>query len=148
MTDEVVEEVKKWLIKADHMDLARLARIEGNVVNKFPEFNSFEEFGYGSFLKFLSSHEELQEAIEQVGGLGRSEGKGKRLGYPVPLGSVLDFVSQYGTQSSHVSEMCVRFREICLNIYCAFQNVCVNITEFASIFKYGPRNRGSFVRCQ
>ena len=105
MTDEVVEEVNKWLIKADHMDLARLARIEGNVVNKFPEFNSFEEFGYGSFLKFLSSHEEPQEAIEQVGGLGRSEGKGKRLGCPVPLGSVLDFVSQYGTQSSHVSEM-------------------------------------------
>ena len=118
------------------MDLARLARIEGNVVNKFPEFNSFEEFGYGSFLKFLSSHEELQEAIEQVGGLGRSEGKGKRLGYPVPLGSVLDFVSQYGTQSSHVSEMCVRFREICLNIYCAFQNVLwisPNLPRFSSM---------------
>ena len=81
----------------------RLARIEGNVVSKFPKFNSFEGLGYGSFLKFLSSHKELQEAIEQVGGFGRSETKGTMLGHPVSLHSVLDFVSQFGAQTSHVS---------------------------------------------
>ena len=106
---KVVEEVKQWLAKADHLDLTRLARIEGNVVSKFPEFNSFEELGYGSFLKFLSSHKELQEATEQVSGFGRSERKGTMFGHPVSLHSVLDFVSQFGTQTSHVSYY---FREI------------------------------------
>ena len=106
---KVVEEVKQWLAKADHLDLTRLARIEGNVVSKFPEFNSFEELGYGSFLKFLSSHKELQEAIEQVGGFGQSERIGTMPGHPVSLHSVLDLVSQFGTQTSHVSYY---FREI------------------------------------
>ena len=110
---KVVEEVKQWLAKADHLDLTRLARIEGNVVSKFPEFNSFEELGYGSFLKFLSSHKELQEAIEQVGGFGQSERKGTMPGHPVSLHSVLDLVSQFGTQTSHVSYY---FREICVYI--------------------------------
>ena len=110
---KVVEEVKQWLVKADHLDLTRLARIEGNVVSKFPEFNSFEELGYGSFLKFLSSHKELQEAIEQVGGFGQSERKGTMPGHPVSLHSVLDLVSQFGTQTSHVSYY---FREICVHI--------------------------------
>ena len=99
---KVVEEVKQWLVKAEQLDLTRLARIEENVVSKFPEFNSFEQLGYGSFLKFLS-HKELQEAIEQVGGFGRSERKGTMLGHPVSLHTVLDFVSQFGTQTSHVS---------------------------------------------
>ena len=110
---KVVEEVKQWLANADHLDLTRLARIEGNVVSKFPEFNSFEELGYGSFLKFLSSHKELQEAIEQVGGFGQSERIGPMPGHPVSLHSVLDLVSQFGTQTSHVSYY---FREICVYI--------------------------------
>ena len=110
---KVVEEVKQWLVKADHLDLTRLARIEGNVVSKFPEFSSFEELGYGSFLKFLSSHKELQEAIEQVGGFGQSERIGTMPGHPVSLHSVLDLVSQFGTQTSHVSYY---FREICVHI--------------------------------
>lgn len=110
---QVVEEVKQWLANADHLDLTRLARIEGNVVSKFPEFNSFEELGYGSFLKFLSSHKELQEAIEQVGGFGQSERIGTMPGHPVSLHSVLDLVSQFGTQTSHVSYY---FREICVYI--------------------------------
>ena len=100
---KVVEEVKQWLVKADHLDLTRMARIEGNLVSKFPEFNSFEELGYGSFPKFISSHKELQEATEQVSGFGRSERKGTMLGHPVSLHSVLDFVSRFGTQTSPVS---------------------------------------------
>ena len=85
------------------MDLARLALIEGNVVSKFPEFNSFEELGYGSFLKLLMSHKELVEAIEQVGGLARSGGMGRVLGGQVSLNSVLEFISQCRAQTSHVS---------------------------------------------
>ena len=76
--------------------------IEGNVVNKFPGFSGFD-FGYGSFLKFLTKHKELLEAIEQVGGMGRSGRVGTKLGHEVSLNSVLDFIAQCGTQTSLVS---------------------------------------------
>ena len=99
----IVQEVKQWLTNADKVDLARLALIEGNVVNKFPSFNSFEEFGYGSFLRFLTKHKELLDAIEQVGGMARSGRVGTTLGHQVSLNSVLDFISQCGTQTSPVS---------------------------------------------
>ena len=99
----IVQEVKQWLTNADKVDLARLALIEGNVVNKFPGFNSFEEFGYGSFLRFLTKHKELLDAIEQVGGMARSGKVGTTLGHQVSLNSVLDFISQCGTQTSPVS---------------------------------------------
>ena len=49
----IVEEVNEWLNKAEHTDLATLARIEESVVNKYSGFDGFEAFGYGSFLKFL-----------------------------------------------------------------------------------------------
>ena len=72
-------------------------------MNKFLGFNSFEEFGYGSFLKFLTKHKALLEAIEEVGGMTQSGREGTRLGHQVSLNSVLDFISQFGTQASHVS---------------------------------------------
>lgn len=90
-------------MNADNVDLARLAIIEGTVVNKFPGFNGFEDFGYGSFLKFLTKHKELLEAIEQVGGMTRSGRVGTKLGHKVSLNSVLDFIAQCGTQTSLVS---------------------------------------------
>ena len=90
-------------MNADNIDLARLAMIEGNVANKFPGFNGFEEFGYGSFLKFLTKHQDLLEAIEQVGGMARSGRVGTKLGHEVSLDSVLDFIAQCGTQTSLVS---------------------------------------------
>lgn len=90
-------------MNADNVDLARLAIIEGNVVNKFPGFNGFEDFGYGSFLKFLTKHKELLETIEQVGGMARSGRAGTKLGHEVSLNSVLDFIAQCGTQTSVVS---------------------------------------------
>ena len=77
--------------------------IEGNVVSKFPGFSGFEDFGYGSFLKFLTKHKELLEAIEQVGGMARSGRVGTKLGHEVSLNSVLDFIAQCGTQTSLVS---------------------------------------------
>ena len=95
--------MKEWLNNAEHADLARLAGIEENVVNKFPGFNGFEEFGYGSFLKFLTKHKALLEAIEEVGGMTQSGREGTMLGYQVSLNSVLDFISQCGTQTSPVS---------------------------------------------
>lgn len=95
--------MREWLTNADNLDLARLALIEGNVVNKFPGFNGFEEFGYGSFLRFLTKHKELLDAIEQVGGMARSGRVGTTLGHQVLLSSVLDFISQCGTQTSPVS---------------------------------------------
>ncbi|XP_078347983.1 uncharacterized protein LOC144633073 isoform X2 [Oculina patagonica] len=100
----IVQEVKKWLTNADNVDLARLALIEGNIVNKFPGFNSFDEFGYGSFLRFLTKHKELLEAIEQVGGMARSGRVGTTLGHQVSLNNVLDFISQCGTQTSPAIE--------------------------------------------
>ena len=100
----IVHEVKEWLTNAENVDLARLAIIEGNVVNKFPGFKGFEDFGYGSFLKFLTKHKELMEAIEQVGGMARSGRMGTTLGHQVSLNSVLDFISQCGTQTSPVSD--------------------------------------------
>lgn len=90
-------------MNAENVDLARLAIIEGNVVNKFPGFNGFEDFGYGSFLKFLTKHRELLEAIEQVGGMARSGRVGTILGHEVSLTSALDFIAQCGTQTSPVS---------------------------------------------
>ena len=95
--------MKEWLNSAEHADLATLARIEGNVVTKFPGFNGFEEFGYGSFLKFLTNHKALLEAIEEVGGMTQSGREGTRLGHQVSLNSVLDFIFQCGTQTSPVS---------------------------------------------
>ena len=95
--------MKEWINSAEHADLATLARIEGNVVNKFPGFNSFEEFGYGSFLKFLIKHKALLETIEEVGGMAQSGREGARLGHQVSLNSVLGFISQFGTQTSPVS---------------------------------------------
>lgn len=97
--------MKEWLANADDIDLGRLTNIEANVVSKFPEFSSFEELGYGSFLRFLTSHKELVEDMEQVGGLARSGGMGTRLGYQVPLNSVLEFISQCGAQISAVSQI-------------------------------------------
>ncbi|XP_022793492.1 uncharacterized protein LOC111332406 isoform X4 [Stylophora pistillata] len=96
----VLREVKEWIKCAEHADPTTLARIEANVVNKFPGFTGFEEFGYGSFLKFLTKHKELMEATEEVGGMPQSGRKGARLGYQVSLNSVLDFISQCGTQTS------------------------------------------------
>ena len=90
-------------MNADNVDLARLAIIEGNVVNKFPGFSGFEDFGYGSFLKFLTKHKELLEAIEQVGGMARSGRVGTKLGHEVSLKSVQDFIAQCGAQTSPVS---------------------------------------------
>lgn len=90
-------------MNADNVDLARLAIIEGNVVNKFPGFNGFEDFGYGSFLRFLTKHQDLLETIEQVGGMARSGSAGTKLGHEVSLDSVLDFIAQCGTQASVVS---------------------------------------------
>lgn len=90
-------------MNADNVDLARLAMIEGNFVSKFPGFSGFEDFGYGSFLKFLTKHKDLLEAIEQVGGMARSGRVGKKLGHNVSLNSVLDFIAQCGTQTSLVS---------------------------------------------
>ncbi|XP_068715873.1 uncharacterized protein [Montipora foliosa] len=98
----VVDEVKAWLANADNVDLARLAIIEANVVSKYPDFGNFENLGNSSFLKFLTSHKELLEAIEQVGGLTmvRSGRQGTRLGHQVSLIGVLDFISQCGLQTS------------------------------------------------
>ena len=93
-------------MNADNVDLARLATIEGNVVNKFPGFNGFQDFGYGSFLKFLTKHKELLEAIEQVGSMARSGRMGTKLGHEVSPNSVLDFIAQCGTQTSLVSFTC------------------------------------------
>lgn len=90
-------------MNADNVDLARLALIEGNVVNKFPGFSGFEDFGYGSFLRFLTKHQDLIETIEQVGGMARSGRAGTKLGHEVSLDSVLDFIAQCGTQTSVVS---------------------------------------------
>ena len=90
-------------MNADNIDLARLAMIEGNFVSKFPGFNGFEDFGYGSFLKFLTKHQDLLEAIEQVGGMARSGRVGTKFGHEVSLNSVLDFIAQCGTQTSLVS---------------------------------------------
>ena len=102
----IVDEVEAWLANADNVDLARLKFIEANVVSKFPDFACFENLGNGSFLKFLTSHKELLEAIEQVGGLtmARSGRQGTRLGHQVSLIGVLDFMSQCGLQTSPVSQ--------------------------------------------
>lgn len=107
----IVDEVKAWLANADNVDLARLAIIEANVVSKYPDFGSFENLGNSSFLKFLTSHKELLEAIEQVGGLtvARSGRQGTRLGHQVSLIGVLDFISQCGLQTSPVSQSFVFF---------------------------------------
>lgn len=106
MIGSIVDEVKAWLANADNVDLARLAIIEANVVSKYPDFGSFENLGNSSFLKFLTSHKELLEAIEQVGGLtmARSGRQGTRLGHQVSLIGVLDFISQCGLQTSPVSQ--------------------------------------------
>ncbi|XP_068725664.1 uncharacterized protein [Montipora capricornis] len=99
---ELVNEVKTWLANADNIGLGRLAIIEATVLSKFPDFDSFEGLGNGSFLKFLTSHKELLHAIEEVGGLAmaRSGGQRTRLGHQVSLVSILDFISQCGTQTS------------------------------------------------
>lgn len=96
-------EVQEWIKCAERADLPTLARIEANVVNKFPGFTGFEEFGYGSFLKFLTKHKELMEAIEEVGGMAQSGREGARIGCQGTLNSVLDFISQCGNQTSTVS---------------------------------------------
>ena len=100
------------------MDLARLANIERSVVSRFPEFNSFEDLGYGSFLRFVTSHKELLEALEQVGGLARSGGMGTKLGHQVSLNSVLDFISQCGAQPSPVSQFYLLLETLNTMFYC------------------------------
>lgn len=101
----IADELKAWLVRAENIDLQRLANIEASVLNKFPDFHRFEDFGYGSFLTFLTARKELLEAIEEVGGLPvtRSGGLRSRLGHHVSLTSVLDFISQCGPQASPVS---------------------------------------------
>ena len=99
----VVCEVQEWIKCAERADLTTLARIEANVVNKFPGFTGFEEFGYGSFLKFFTKHKKLKKATEEVGGMAQSRREGARIGCQVPLNSVLDFIYQCGTQTSTVS---------------------------------------------
>lgn len=105
LTGVVLKEVSAWLANADNVDLSALATIESTVMNKFPEFNTFEELGYGSFLKFLTSHKDLLESIKQYGGLvmAGSGGLGTKVGHQVLANSVLDFISQCGTQASPVS---------------------------------------------
>ena len=98
----IVEEVNEWLNKAEHTDLATLARIEESVVNKYSGFDGFEAFGYGSFLKFLTKHKVLREAIDELGGISPSGKGGTKLGHRVSLDSVLDFISQCGTETSPV----------------------------------------------
>lgn len=98
----IVEEVKEWLNRAEHTDLATLARIEESVMSRYSGFNGFEAFGYGSFLKFLTKHKALLEAIAEVGGIAPS-GKGRTgPGLRVSLDSVLNFISQCGTEPSPV----------------------------------------------
>ena len=111
-----MNEVKTWLANADNIGLGRLAIIEATVLSKFPDFDSFEGLGNGSFLKFLTSHKELLDAIEEVGGLAmaRSGGQRTRLGHQVSLVSILDFISQCGTQTSLVSHLQVAYF-ICLH---------------------------------
>lgn len=101
-------------MNADNVDLARLAVIEGNFVSKFPGFNGFEDFGYGSFLKFLTKHKDLLEAIEQVGGMALPGRVGTKLGHDVSLNSVLDFIAQCGTQTSLVSLNVNEIKELVL----------------------------------
>ena len=85
-------------------------------MRKFPDFNHFEEFGYGSFLRFLTSprHEELLVTIEQVGGMAsaRSGGMGTKIGHQVSLDGVLGFISQCGTQTSPVSQFFTGYNTI------------------------------------
>ena len=95
--------MQEWIKCAERVDLTTLARIEANVVIKFPGFTGFEEFGYGSFLKFLTKHKKLKKATEEVGGMAQSRREGARIGCQVPLNSVLDFISQCGTQTFTVS---------------------------------------------
>ena len=101
----IIDELKAWLVCAENIDLQRLANIEASVLNKFPGFDRFEDFGYGSFLTFLTAHKELLEAIEEVGGLTVIRSGGLR-SHHVSLTSVLDFISQCGPQASPVS--CLR----------------------------------------
>ena len=98
----IVEEVNEWLNKAERTDLATLARIEENVMNRYSGFDGFEAFGYGSFLKFLTKHKVLRETIAEVGGIARSGNGGTGLGLRVSLDSVLDFISQCGTEPTPV----------------------------------------------
>ena len=98
----IIEEVNEWLNKAEHTDLATLARIEEKVMNRYSGFDGFEAFGYGSFLKFLMKHKALREAIAEVGGIASSGKRGTGLGLRVSLDSVLDFISQCGTEPSPV----------------------------------------------
>ena len=100
----IVKEVNEWLNKAEHTDLATLARIEENVMNRYSGFDGFEAFGYGSFLKFLMKHKALREAIAEVGGIASSGKRGTGLGLRLSLDSVLDFISQCGTEPSPVSK--------------------------------------------
>ena len=101
----IVKEVNEWLSKAEHTDLATLARIEENVMNRYSGFDGFEAFGYGSFLKFLMKHKALRETIAEVGGIASSGKRETGLGLRVSLDSVLDFISQCGTEPSPVSKI-------------------------------------------
>ena len=107
-------------MKADTLDLARLARIESNIMSKFPNFTGFEQFGYGSFLHFLTSYKKLSQALEEVGGgMVRAGREGARTEQKVSLDSVLDFILQCGTQTSPVSLPFIAARTMfqCLGCY-------------------------------
>lgn len=64
-----MNEVKVWLVNVDNIDFGRLEFIEVIVLSKFFDFDSFEGFGNGLFLKFLIFYKEFFDVIGEVDGL-------------------------------------------------------------------------------
>ena len=69
---------------------------------RFPGFGSFDSFGYGPFLHFLTSRKGLHETLQQLGSGTSSAHGGIRTGCVVSQSHVLDFIVHCGIQTDRV----------------------------------------------
>ena len=86
----------------DFLDYNHLSRVEEHLVARFPGFGSFDSFGYGPFLHFLTSRKGLHETLQQLGSGTSSGHRGIRTGCVVSQSHVLDFIVQCGIQTDRV----------------------------------------------
>ena len=86
----------------DFLDYNHLSRVEEHLVARFPGFGSFDSFGYGPFLHFLTNRKGLHETLQQLGSGTSSGHRGIRTGCVVSQSHVLDFIVQCGIQTDRV----------------------------------------------
>lgn len=77
-----------------------LSNIEAQVTTEVGNYESFDDMGHGSFLKFVIAEKKLYEIVENS--FGMSDGKNTRI---VSKKDIINFVKQCGDSAKAVSNL-------------------------------------------